>query len=454
MLTDSILAIVLAAGKGTRMASAQPKVLHPLAGRPMLLHLLDTLEGISPAETVIVVGPEMDELKDAVDGHSLSPAVAVQKERRGTGDAVRSGLAVTEITDASNGTVLVLFGDTPLLTEETMRSLLQGRESDDAPGVVVLGFHTVSPGAYGRLVVDEDHHLQSIIEAKDASNEELALNLCNSGLMAVDAGLLPLLLAKLSNDNANREYYLTDIVALARAQGRSCTVVYGAETELMGINTRAELAEANAVIQHRLQQRAMAAGTTMQDPTSVYLSWDTAIGRDVTLEPNVVFGPGVTVADNVTIKAFSHIEGASIKEGAVVGPFARLRPGAVIGPAAHIGNFVEIKNAIISSGAKANHLSYIGDAAIGPNANIGAGTITCNYDGFVKNKSEIGAGAFIGSNTALVAPVKVGEGAIIGAGSVITQDVEANSLAVDRSGQRNFANWATKFRNRRRKQQG
>ena len=451
MPTDPLFAIVLAAGKGTRMASARPKVLHPLAGRPMLLHLLDTLAGLSPAETVVVAGPDIAELTEAVVGHPLSPTVTVQQERLGTGDAVRTGLTATEITAANAGTVLILFGDTPLLTEATMRSLLQARASTDGPGVVVLGFRTRVPGAYGRLVVDDSGHLQSIVEAKDASPAELALELCNSGLMAVDAGLLPEVLTELTNDNANGEYYLTDIVALARARGRSCLVVDGDETELMGINTRAELAAVDAVVQHRLRHHAMANGTSMHDPASVYLSWDTEIGRDVTLESHVVFGPGVTVENNVVIKAFSHIEGASIGDGAIVGPFARLRPGAAIGSAAHIGNFVEIKNAVISAGAKANHLSYIGDAAVGPNANIGAGTITCNYDGFVKSRTDIGAGAFIGSNTALVAPVKVGEGAITGAGSVITRDVEAGSLAVERAEQRSLAGWATKFRKARRK---
>ena len=452
MQTNPLIAIVLAAGKGTRMASARPKVLHPLAGRPMLLHLLDTLTGISPAATVVVAGPDMAELTDAVADHPLSPKVAVQQERLGTGDAVKAGLAATEISADDNGTVLILFGDTPLLTEETIRSLMQARAATDAPGVVVLGFRTPAPGAYGRLIVNADGHLQSIVEAKDASPAELALELCNSGLMAVDAGLLPAMLAKLTNDNANGEYYLTDIVALARSQGRTCAFVEGVETELMGINTRVDLAAADAVIQQKLRHDAMAAGTSMHDPASVYLSWDTEIGRDVTLEPNVVFGPGVTIADNVLVRAFSHIEGSSIGEGAIVGPFARLRPGADIGTAACIGNFVEIKNAVISAGAKANHLSYIGDAAVGPSANIGAGTITCNYDGFVKSKTDIGAGAFIGSNTALVAPVKVGEGAITGAGSVITRDVQAGSLAVERTEQRSLLGWATKFRNARRKQ--
>ncbi len=451
MSTDTTYAIVLAAGKGTRMESELPKVMHPLAGRPMVLHLMEALAEIIPSETVVVVGPEMGELATELQEHPLSPKVAVQEERLGTGHAVMAALKETRITQLTLGTVLIVYGDTPLLTAETMQELLRARLSKVNPGVVVLGFQPRNPVSYGRLILDERGGLSKIVEAKDASPEELALKLCNSGVMAVDAGLLPEVLEELTNNNAKGEYYLTDIIALARKHGRVCTVVEGSERELMGINTRVELADAEAIVQRQLRRRAMNGGASMIDPTTVYLSWDTELGRDVTIGPNVVFRPGVRVGDNVDIWAFSHLEGASVESGAVVGPFARLRPGAEIGPDAHIGNFVEIKNAVISAGAKANHLSYIGDASVGQKANIGAGTITCNYDGFTKSKTEIGAGAFIGSNTALVAPVKLGDGAITGAGSVITKDVEADALAVERSDQRALPGWAKKFRDSRDK---
>jgi len=443
-MTDrKTVAIVLAAGMGTRMESKKPKVLHEIAGRPMLLHLLSTLEEITPAKIVVVTGPDMEKVTSALEGHPLAPATAIQTERLGTGHAVMA--AQDDVADAT-GTVLVLYGDTPLLTSETMNAMLAAREGDTDPAVVVLGFRPWDPGAYGRLILEEDGSLSEIVEAKEATPDQLEVTLCNSGVMAIDARLLPELLDGLSNDNAKGEYYLTDIVALAREKGRTCSVVEGEEDELMGINSRAELADAEAILQDEFRREALSGGATLIDPSTVYFSWDTKLGRDVTIGPNVFFGPGVTVADDVVIKAFSHIEGARISEGAIVGPFARLRPGAEIGPNAHIGNFVEIKNAKISNGAKANHLTYIGDASVGPGANIGAGTITCNYDGFTKSKTEIGAGAFIGSNTALVAPVTVGDGAITGAGSVITKEVEPDALAVERSEQRSLKGWARKFR--------
>jgi bifunctional UDP-N-acetylglucosamine pyrophosphorylase/glucosamine-1-phosphate N-acetyltransferase len=328
--------------------------------------------------------------------------------------------------------------------------LISVRQRLENPAVVVLGFRPSDVGEYGRLIVDDNGLLQKIVEAKDASSDELNQPLCNSGIMAIDAIQLPLLLDQLNNDNAKGEYYLTDIVELAVSEGRTCAVLEGDENEVMGINSKVDLAEAEGVLQNIFRQRAMKAGVTLQDPSTVYFSWDTNLGRNVSIGPNVYFGQGVTVGDDVVIHPYSHLEGTKVSSGAVIGPFARLRPGTDIGRGAHIGNFVEIKNSVISNGAKANHLSYIGDAKVGQKANIGAGTITCNYDGQKKSMTEIGAGAFIGSNTSLVAPVKVGVGAVTGAGSVITKDVEDDALAVTRGSQNVFPGWAS----RRQKSKG
>ena len=420
------------------MGSALPKVLHPLAGRPMLLNLLETLESLSPDRTVVVIGPDMDNVRTIVDGHRLKPEIVVQKERLGTGHAL---MAARDYFDGADGTVLVLYGDTPLLTTTTMQSLKSARQKDDDPAVAVLGFRPTQADDYGRLILDNDYKLLEIVEAKDATREQLATTLCNSGMLAIDATALPSLLNRLGNDNAKGEYYLTDIVALALAKGRSCAVVEGVESELMGINSMVDLAHAEAILQERLRIKVMNEGVALVDPSTVYFSWDTKLGRNVTISPNVIFGPGVSVGDDVEIRAFSHLEGANVSSGAIIGPFARLRPGADIGAEARIGNFVEVKNSVISAGAKANHLSYIGDAKVGQRANIGAGTITCNYDGYTKSVTEIGEGAFIGSNTALVAPVKIGDGAVTGAGSVITKDVEEDALAVTRSDQKVVLGW-------------
>ena len=443
MTTGTCAAIILAAGMGTRMKSDLPKVLHPVANRPMVSHILSALDAVSPDRTVVVVAPGMDQVAAAV-----APAdTAIQAEALGTGHAV---LAAREAMEGFDGDVLVLFGDTPLLTAETMQNMLAARRAEDNPAVVVLGFRPDDPAEYGRLVTASDGSLEAIVEFKDASEEQRAIGLCNAGIMAIDgAHLLPLLDA-VGNDNAIGEYYLTDIVEIARGRGLACAAVEAADpVEVMGVNSRAQLAEAEAAMQERLRQAAMAGGVTMTDPGTVWLSADTDIGRDVSIAPNVFFGPGVTIADNVEIRSFCHIEQAEVASGAIIGPFARLRPGAKLENDVHIGNFVEIKAALVETGAKVNHLTYIGDARIGPKANIGAGTITCNYDGFFKDKTDIGAGAFIGSNSSLVAPVKIGDGAIVGAGSVVTSGVEADALAVARGWQKNMDGWAKSFRTRR-----
>jgi len=444
MTTGACAAIVLAAGMGTRMKSDLPKVLHRVANRPMISHLLDALSAISSERTVVVVAPGMTQLVDAV-----APAdTAVQTEALGTGHAV---LAARDQMQDFTGDVLVLFGDTPLLTAETMQDMLTARRAAENPAVVVLGFRPDDPAEYGRLVTAADGGLEAIVEFKDASDAQREIGLCNAGIMAIDGNHLFALLDAVGNDNANGEYYLTDIVELARDRGLRCAVVEAADpVEVMGVNSRAQLAEAEAAMQARLRDRAMAGGVTMTDPETVWLSADTKIGRDVIIGPNVFFGTGVTIADNVEIKAFCHIDGAEVASGVSIGPFARLRPGAKLERNVHVGNFVEIKQALVEEGAKVNHLSYVGDARIGPRANVGAGTITCNYDGFFKELTDIGADAFIGSNTALVAPVKVGDGATVGAGSVITSDVEADALAVARGRQKSIAGWASTFRKRRK----
>ena len=439
MTAQNSAAIVLAAGLGTRMKSALPKVLHPVAGRALVLHLLDRLGERKFDRKVVVIGRDTKAVTDAV-----SPIpTAIQDPPLGTAHAV---LAARDQMSEFDGDVLILFGDTPLLTRQTMEIMLDARRGAENPAVVVLGFRPNAPAQYGRLVTGSGGALEAIVEFKDASPEQRDIPVCNAGIMAVDGKHLFELLDAVDDDNAKGEFYLTDIVAIARARGLSCAVTEVAdEREVMGVNARAELAIAESIMQERLRAAAMAAGAPLIDPATIYFSFDTVLGRDVTVGPSVVFGPGVSVGDNVAIRAFCHIEGAEISNGAIFGPFARLRPGARIGIDAHIGNFVEIKEALIETGAKINHLSYVGDARVGPDANVGAGTITCNYDGFFKTHTDIGAGAFIGSNTALVAPVRVGDGAITGAGSVITTDVPADALAVERNDQRHLDGWATKF---------
>lgn len=437
-MTDIPIAVViLAAGKGTRMKSGLPKVMHAVAGRPMIAHLLDTVSTLSPQKVVVVVGPDMDLVSRTVAPHPT----CVQAERNGTGGAVKAARAELE---GFTGTVLVLYGDTPLVRAETMAAAA-GACADGA-AVSVLGFRPSHFHQYGRLITDSEGALTAIVEARDASPEELDVNLCNSGVMAFDGRHLFGLLDRLDTNNSKGEYYLTDTVRLACDAGLSAAVVEGEEEELLGVNSREDLALAEAVVQDKLRLRAMENGATLVDPATVWFQHDTKLGRDVVVQPNVVFGSGVTVADNVEIRAFSHLEGASVASGAVIGPYARLRPGAQIGENAHIGNFVEVKNAEIGTGAKANHLTYIGDATVGAGSNIGAGTITCNYDGFGKYRTVIGAGAFIGSNSALVAPVNIGDGAIVAAGSTISRDVEKDSLSIERSKQVDKPGWAGSFR--------
>lgn len=430
--------IILAAGQGTRMKSATHKVLHPIAGRPMLMHLLATVESLGVERKVMVVGAGREQVEAAVAGHGVD--IVVQAQQLGTGHAVRQA---HEALGHFAGDVLILYGDVPLVRAETMRAMIERLNMGDAPRSVVLGFRPDDAAAYGRIIANEQGLIEKMVEYKDASPEERAVTLCNSGLMAVRAAELFVLLDAIGNDNAAGEYYLPDIVMLPG--GPSAVIETDAE-EVAGVNSRIELAGVEASWQARRREEAMREGVTLIAPETVFFAHDTVLGRDVVIEPHVVFGPGVTIEDNATIQSFSHIEGAIVRSGAEIGPYARLRPGADIGTGAKVGNFVEIKKATLGEGAKANHLSYIGDASVGAGANIGAGTITCNYDGFFKYRTEIGAGAFIGSNSALVAPVKVGAGAIVGAGSVLTRDVSADALALVRPPQQEKAGWAAKFR--------
>ena len=436
-----LAAIVLAAGKGTRMKSDLHKVLHPLAGRPMLLHLLDSVASLKPTHNVVVVGAGRDQVEAAVK--PLGVVVAHQAEQLGTGHAV---LQAKHALAGFGGDVLILYGDVPLVTAATMRRMIERLHAADSPAAVVLGFRPSDPGAYGRVIADASGRIDRMVEFKDASAEERLVTLCNSGLMAVRGEELFALLERVGNDNAAGEYYLPDIVMLAAADGRASAVIETGADEVAGINSRGELAEVELAWQERRRRQAMADGVTLVAPDTVWFSHDTNLGRDVTIEPNVVFGSGVIVADKVTIHAFSHLEGAEVGEGASVGPYARLRPGAVMGAGSRVGNFVEMKKAVLGPGAKANHLTYLGDAEIGAGANIGAGTITCNYDGFFKYQTRIGAGAFIGSNSALVAPVSIGDGAIVAAGSTVTSNVEADALALVRPPQTAKPGWAKKFR--------
>ena len=441
--------VILAAGKGTRMKSARHKVLHAVGGRPMILYLLETLSAIEVAQRILVVGAGREQLEAALCEQDVE--FALQEPQLGTGHAV---MAAQDAIAGDVEDVLVLYGDTPFLAPDSLERLLLARRRPTAdetpPAVAVLGFRPAEPGSYGRLVVDDEGRLERIVEAKDATDDERSLELCNSGVMAVEAGLLGTLLAGLGNDNAKGEYYLTDIVALARKAGRGAVVVEASESELLGINSRADLAAAEAVFQTQARQRAMAAGVSLVAPETVFFSFDTQLAADVEIEPHVVFGPGVVVESGAVIRAFSHLEGVRVGPGAVIGPYARLRPGSVIGEKARVGNFVEIKKATLAAGAKANHLAYLGDAQIGEGANIGAGTITCNYDGFDKYRTEIGPGAFIGSNSSLVAPVRIGRGAIVGAGSAIGGEVPEDALALTRAEKTVKDGWAARFRQRKR----
>ncbi|MCY7339898.1 MAG: bifunctional UDP-N-acetylglucosamine diphosphorylase/glucosamine-1-phosphate N-acetyltransferase GlmU [Sphingomonas bacterium] len=435
--------VVLAAGQGTRMRSDRHKVLHPIADKPMLLHLLDTVAKMGAERQVVVGGKGREQIQAALDGRGVT--TALQAEQNGTAHAVQMAQAAL---DGAAGPVLILYGDTPFVTEATLQRMLDRLSAADTPGVVVLASSPDDGKSYGRVILGDGDRIAKMVEYKDASEDERAVRLCNSGMMAVDGAALFGWLAEVGNDNAGHEYYLPDVVMVAMRKRRHPVAIEGEPFETAGVNSRAELAHLELDWQRRRREQALEDGATLIDPESVWFSADTRLGRDCTIEPHVVFGPGVEIADGAVIHAFCHIEGASIARGCSVGPFARLRPGAVLGEGAKVGNFVEIKQATLGLGAKVNHLSYIGDAAVGEKANIGAGTITCNYDGFAKHKTEIGAGAFIGSNSALVAPVTIGDGAIVGAGSVITKHVAADSLAVARGEQRGFTGWAKRFRDK------
>jgi bifunctional UDP-N-acetylglucosamine pyrophosphorylase/glucosamine-1-phosphate N-acetyltransferase len=438
-------AIILAAGQGTRMKSALPKVLHQVGGRAMLDWAIHAARGSGAERIVIVVGPHAPEVRAHVEKVLGADAIAVQGEALGTAHAVRA--AEAQFKDFE-GDVAILYGDAPLIPAETVEAMFALRS--DKGGMAVLGFEALDPTGYGRLVLAPDGSLSRIVEHKDASAEERAIKLCNSGVLCADAKALFQLLSMVKNENAKGEFYLTDVIGLGRSAGFATQIVRGEEADVLGVNSRVELAQAEASFQSRARRKAMEAGVTLIDPATVYFSHDTQIEPDVIVEPSVYFGLGVKVGRGARIKAYCHFERAEIGPGAEVGPFARLRPGAQLGPKVKIGNFVEVKNSVFAEGAKASHLSYIGDASVGAGANIGAGTITCNYDGFGKYKTEIGAGAFIGSDSALVAPVKIGAGAFIGAGSVITVDVPADALGVARERQRNVEGWASKFRNKKK----
>ncbi len=433
--------IVLAAGMGTRMRSGKPKVLHEAAGRTLLGHVLSAVARLAPAETVVVTAPDAPETAGEARRFLPRARAVVQERRRGTADAVA---AARDVLERFSGHTLILCGDAPLILPETLKALLASL-SARAP-VAVLGFRARDPHGYGRLILDSSGNLTGIREELDASDEEKAINLCNSGIIAIENSLLWRLLPKIGNENAKGEYYLTDLIGLAAREGLRVAHVVCAEEEVLGVNDRAQLAAAEAVLQDRLRAAVMAGGATLVDPSSVFLSADTVIGRDVVIEPWVWIGPGVTIADGVTIRAHCHIEGAAIGPGAQVGPFARLRPQAEIREGARVGNFVEVKKATIEEGAKVNHFTYIGDARVGARANVGAGTITCNYDGFSKHFTDIGEEAFIGSNSSLVAPVRIGAGAYVGSGSVITRDVSPGALAVGRARQTEKPGWAERFR--------
>jgi bifunctional UDP-N-acetylglucosamine pyrophosphorylase / glucosamine-1-phosphate N-acetyltransferase len=438
----SCLAIVLAAGEGTRMRSARPKVLHAIAGRSLLAHVLDAVRKAGGTMTAVVVGAGGDAV--AAEAQRVVPdaEIFVQAERRGTAHAVLAArAAIARVPDD----VLVIFGDTPLIRPHTLIRIREALAGGAA--LVVLGFRPKDPAGYGRLVLD-GNELVAIREEIDASPVERAIGLCNGGLMAFAGSSALAILERIGNDNRKGEYYLTDAVAIARAMGRKAIVIETEEDDVRGINTNAQLADTESALQQRLRKAAMEAGVTLVAPETVFLSSDTKFGRDVVVEPFVVFGPGVTVEDNAVIRSFSHLDRAHVGKGASVGPYARLRPGARLEHDVHIGNFVEVKEAVIEAGAKANHLSYIGDATVGAGANVGAGTITCNYDGVAKHRTEIGKNAFIGSNSALVAPVKIGDGAYVGSGSVITDDVPPDALALARGRQAVKEGWARRHRDR------
>ncbi|WP_455271646.1 bifunctional UDP-N-acetylglucosamine diphosphorylase/glucosamine-1-phosphate N-acetyltransferase GlmU [Rhizobium herbae] len=423
------LAIVLAAGESTRMKSSMSKVLHPVAGRPMIAHVVESLVNASISSAALVLGRDADAVQSAAARDDMDMSAFLQTERLGTGHAV---LAAKDAIAKGYDDILVVFGDTPLITAAPLLAARQGLA--DGNDVVVIGFETADPTGYGRLLV-ENNELLAIREQKDATEDEKKITYCNGGLMAINGAKALELLGKIGNANAKGEYYLTDIVEIARAEGGKAIAVEAPETELTGCNNRAELAMIEAIWQKRRRHEMMVSGVSMIAPETVFLAFDTQVAQDVLIEPNVVFGPGVTIESGAVIHAFSHLEGAHVSAGATVGPYARLRPGANLGPDSKVGNFCEVKKAEIGAGAKVNHLTYIGDAFVGEKTNIGAGTITCNYDGVNKHITHIGSNAFIGSNSSLVAPVSIGDGALVASGSVVTDDVPADAVAFGRARQ-------------------
>jgi len=438
----SCATIILAAGKGTRMRSSMPKVLHKIAGRSLLGHVLTTSNKLGAEKTVIVVGPDMEDVASEGKKYCEHADIAVQTSQSGTGDAVKSAF---DALGDYQGPVLILYADTPLLPLSVLESMLKGLESAD---IAVLGFQSDTPTGYGRLV-SEAGQLTGIVEELDATDAQKQIDICNSGVIGTKAGHLTRLVSQITPNNAKGEYYLTDMIGLGHEDGLKNIYVLCEEEDVLGINDREQLSQAEQIAQNRLRSEFMRAGVTMIDPNSVTLSADSSIGQDVTIEPHVVIGEGVSIGDNVTILGFSHMENTTIENGANIGPYARLRPGTHIGVGAKIGNFVETKNTHVAEGAKINHLSYAGDADIGKNANIGAGTITCNYDGTSKHKTVIGEGCFVGSNSSLVAPVSLGDGAYIGSGSVITKDVGEGDLAISRVKQVNKQGLAAKLKSRK-----
>jgi bifunctional UDP-N-acetylglucosamine pyrophosphorylase/glucosamine-1-phosphate N-acetyltransferase len=438
----AIAGIILAAGQGTRMKSARPKVMHAVAGRPILGHVMAAMRAAGIERLVVVTAADAEEAR--VYAQSQGGECVIQEPQLGTAHAA---IAARNLLGDFDGALVVTYGDMPLVRASLFHSSLARREQT---GLSLVAFHAKDPAAYGRVFLDSEDLLDRIVEFDEANEDERARNLCNAGIFAADAKSFFRWAAAVGNKNRKNEYYLTEVPDLARRDGVRCAVAIVDETDVMGINTRAELARAESEMQKRLRERALADGVGMRDPKTVYLSSDTVLEPDVQVELFVVFGPGVIVRSGAQIRAFSYLEGAEVGRNAIVGPYARLRPGASLAEDVHIGNFVEVKNTRVEKGAKANHLTYLGDASVGAGVNIGAGTITCNFDGFDKHRTEIGAGAFIGSNTALVAPVRVGEGAYVGAGSTITKNVSGDALAVVRAQQAEKPGWAEKFRARKK----
>ena len=430
--------IVLAAGMGTRMNSDVPKVLHHLAAAPLLHHALAASRSLEPSRIIVVAGHEAGHVKKAAQAFDDTIETVIQEPQLGTAHAVLT--AAPLLADAAGDTV-VLYGDTPFVRAQTLQAMLEARQTND---VIVLGFEAADPGRYGRLIVDAEQVLR-IVEYKDATDEERAVTLCNSGVICASTQTLLHLASKVGTANAAHEFYLTDIVEIARGQGLTVGYVTCAESETLGINTRADLSRAEAAFQHRARVEALENGVTLTAPDTVFFALDTFIGRDAIIGPNVIFGPGVTIESGAEIKGFCHLEGCHISRGAVVGPFARLRPGAELAEDVHVGNFVEIKNTVLDEGVKVGHLTYLGDAHVGEFTNVGAGTVTCNYDGVMKHHTEIGKRVFIGSDTMLIAPVTIGDDAMTASGSVITRDVPAEALAIARARQDTKPGLATLF---------